>query len=99
MNVFLFSFPDHLALEVRKHPDIRESGKGWQHRSADEGTGVRGCCGCLGLDVEGCDIGQGLGRSVCVMLSPCLCDIISVCLWDVIAASVGEGLCGASVGL
>lgn len=90
---FCSHFPGHLALEVRKHPEVRESEEG------GGSMGVRGCCGCLGLCVEGCDIGRGLGRSVCVILSPCLCDIIAVCLWGVIAASVGEGLCGASVGL
>lgn len=41
---------------------------------------MRGCCGCLGLCIEACDVGRGLGRSVCVMLSPLLCDIVSVSL-------------------
>lgn len=97
MNIFLFSFPRPLALAVRKHPEIRESGWGGVGSTGVQMRGVRGCCGCLGLCIEACDIGRGWAE-VCVSCH-LVCVTSFLCLWDVIVAAVWGGLCGAGVGL
>lgn len=85
-------FPRPEVLWVRK----RGGDKGIR-RVSGRGTGraARGCCGGLGLCVEGCGTGSGFGRSVC-QVTVCMTSL--PCLWDVIVATVGEGLwcrCGA----